>query len=58
MKSVGQSGGSVAVSGMMKTKAKRERSISMDAADQRDTLTPVLEPDAKGMLITHVYIDI
>ncbi|XP_036417571.1 B-cell CLL/lymphoma 9-like protein isoform X2 [Colossoma macropomum] len=47
MKSVSQSGGSVGVGAMMKTKAKRERSISMDAADQRDTLTPVLEPDTK-----------
>ncbi|XP_076850311.1 B-cell CLL/lymphoma 9-like protein isoform X2 [Brachyhypopomus gauderio] len=47
LKSVGQSGGSVGVGGMLKTKAKRERSIPMDTGDQRDTLTPVLEPDAK-----------
>ncbi|GAA6106587.1 B-cell CLL/lymphoma 9-like protein isoform X1 [Tachysurus ichikawai] len=37
------------VGGMMKTKSKRERSISVDAAEQKDTLAPVLETDAKGM---------
>ncbi len=46
LKSLGQSGGGVG--GIMKTKAKRERSVSMDAGDQRESLTPVLEPDAKG----------
>ncbi|KAF4072130.1 hypothetical protein AMELA_G00270820 [Ameiurus melas] len=35
------------VSGMMKTKSKRERSISVDAGEQKDTLAPVLESDAK-----------
>ncbi|KAK2848197.1 hypothetical protein Q7C36_009879 [Tachysurus vachellii] len=35
------------VGGMMKTKSKRERSISVDAAEQKDTLAPVLETDAK-----------
>ncbi|KAM9452259.1 B-cell CLL/lymphoma 9-like protein isoform 2-T2 [Salvelinus alpinus] len=33
------------VGGMMKT--KRERSVSMDSGEQRDTITPVQEPDAK-----------
>lgn len=37
------------VSGMMKTKSKRERSISVDAGEQKDTLAPVLESDSKGM---------
>ncbi|XP_056092762.1 B-cell CLL/lymphoma 9-like protein isoform X5 [Rhinichthys klamathensis goyatoka] len=45
LKSLNQSGGGI--SGMMKTKAKRERSVSMDTGDQRESLTPVLEPDAK-----------
>ncbi|XP_051953457.1 B-cell CLL/lymphoma 9-like protein isoform X2 [Xyrauchen texanus] len=44
LKSLSQSGGGV---GMMKTKNKRERSVSMDTGDQRESLTPVLEPDAK-----------
>lgn len=46
LKSLNQSGGGIG--GMMKTKAKRERSVSMDTGDQRESLTPVLEPDAKG----------
>ncbi|XP_067275379.1 B-cell CLL/lymphoma 9-like protein isoform X1 [Pseudorasbora parva] len=45
LKSLNQSGGGIG--GMMKTKAKRERSVSMDTGDQRESLTPVLEPDAK-----------
>ncbi|XP_036393205.1 B-cell CLL/lymphoma 9-like protein isoform X2 [Megalops cyprinoides] len=45
LKSTCQSSSSVA--GVLKGKAKRERSVSMDAGDQRDALTPVLEPDAK-----------
>ncbi|XP_026769411.3 B-cell CLL/lymphoma 9-like protein isoform X3 [Pangasianodon hypophthalmus] len=35
------------VGGMMKTKSKRERSISVDAGEQKDTLAPVLESDVK-----------
>ncbi|KAM9481136.1 B-cell CLL/lymphoma 9-like protein isoform 3-T3 [Clarias gariepinus] len=37
------------VGGMMKTKSKRERSISVDAGEQKDqlALAPVLESDAK-----------
>ncbi|KAK7151506.1 hypothetical protein R3I94_007981 [Phoxinus phoxinus] len=46
LKSLNQSGGGIG--GMMKTKAKRERSVSMDTGEQRESLTPVLEPDAKG----------
>ncbi|KAL0168844.1 hypothetical protein M9458_037066, partial [Cirrhinus mrigala] len=45
LKSLNQSGGGVG--GIMKTKAKRERSVSMDTGDQRESLTPVLEPDVK-----------
>ncbi|XP_029111323.1 B-cell CLL/lymphoma 9-like protein isoform X2 [Scleropages formosus] len=45
LKSAGQlSGGS---GELPKSKAKRERSMSMDPGDQRDSLTPVLDPDAK-----------
>lgn len=36
------------VGGMMKTKSKRERSHSADAGEQKDTLAPVLESEAKG----------
>lgn len=46
------------VGGMMKTKSKRERSISVDAGEQKDqlALAPVLESDAKGMSGTgHVH---
>ncbi|XP_070983282.1 B-cell CLL/lymphoma 9-like protein isoform X1 [Oncorhynchus clarkii lewisi] len=43
LKSVSQSVSGVG--GMMKT--KRERSVSMDSGEQRDTITPVQEPDAK-----------
>ncbi|TRY94362.1 hypothetical protein DNTS_010039 [Danionella cerebrum] len=48
LKSINQSGGG---GGMMKTKSKRERSVSMDTGDQRESLTPVLgsEPDVKGV---------
>ncbi|KAG5837605.1 hypothetical protein ANANG_G00241090 [Anguilla anguilla] len=35
------------VGGGLKGKAKRERSVSADAPDQRDALNPALEPDAK-----------
>lgn len=44
LKTLNQTGGG---GGMMKTKAKRERSVSIDTGDQRESLTPVLEPDAK-----------
>lgn len=37
------------VGGMMKTKSKRERSLSVDAREQKDSLAPVLESDQKGM---------
>lgn len=37
------------VGGMMKTKSKRERSVSVDAGEQKETLVPVLESDAKGI---------
>lgn len=48
--------GMKSVSGMMKTKSKREKSISVDAGEQKDALTPVLESDAKGMSGTrHIH---
>ncbi|XP_062861344.1 B-cell CLL/lymphoma 9-like protein isoform X2 [Trichomycterus rosablanca] len=47
LKSVGQSGSTAGVGRMMKTKAKRERTMSLDVADQKDTLASVLESEAK-----------
>ncbi|KAA0714696.1 B-cell CLL/lymphoma 9-like protein [Triplophysa tibetana] len=47
LKSLSQSSTGVVVGGIMKTKAKRERSVSMDTGDQRESITPVLEPDIK-----------
>ncbi|XP_057203987.1 B-cell CLL/lymphoma 9-like protein isoform X2 [Triplophysa rosa] len=47
LKSLSQSSAGVGVGGIMKTKAKRERSVSMDTGDQRESITPVLEPDVK-----------
>lgn len=41
--------GQKSVGGMMKTKTKRERSLSVDAREQKDSLAPVLESDPKGM---------
>ncbi|KAL4647706.1 B-cell CLL/lymphoma 9-like protein [Arapaima gigas] len=46
MKSTGQLSGGPGE--LPKSKAKRERSMSMDPGDQRDALTPVLDPDAKA----------
>ncbi|MEQ2217352.1 hypothetical protein XENOCAPTIV_006337 [Xenoophorus captivus] len=44
-KASGQSGSG----GMLKTKSKRERSISIDSGESRSAApTPALEPDAKG----------
>ncbi|KAG9348386.1 hypothetical protein JZ751_002121 [Albula glossodonta] len=51
LKSGSQSGGGVGAG--LKSKAKRERSVSAEAGDQRDALTPALEPDAKGR--PHTY---
>ncbi|XP_069038532.1 B-cell CLL/lymphoma 9-like protein isoform X2 [Lepisosteus oculatus] len=51
LKSAVQAG--VALGGPTKGKAKRERSVSADSGEQRDALTPALEPDAKeGVLRT------
>ena len=36
------------VGGMLKTKSKRERSVSMDSGDSRNAIPPALETDAKG----------
>ncbi|XP_062328302.1 B-cell CLL/lymphoma 9-like protein isoform X2 [Osmerus eperlanus] len=33
--------------GMLKAKTKRERSVSIDSGEQRDAITPVMEPDSK-----------
>uniref|UniRef100_W5LXQ3 Bcl9 like n=1 Tax=Lepisosteus oculatus TaxID=7918 RepID=W5LXQ3_LEPOC len=46
LKSAVQAG--VALGGPTKGKAKRERSVSADSGEQRDALTPALEPDAKA----------
>lgn len=59
LKSVGQSGIAPGVGRMMKTKAKRERTMSLDVADQKDTLASVLETETKGIcgyLSTTIYI--
>ncbi|XP_028816972.1 B-cell CLL/lymphoma 9-like protein [Denticeps clupeoides] len=45
LKSAGQAGAGGGA--MLKTKAKRERAVSMDTGDQRDALTPALEPETK-----------
>lgn len=36
------------VGGMLKTKSKRERSISVDSGESRNAIPPALETDAKG----------
>lgn len=56
LKSLSQSSAGVGVGGIMKTKAKRERSVSMDTGDQRESITPVLEPDVKGRYNTCVRL--
>ncbi|XP_069017247.1 B-cell CLL/lymphoma 9-like protein isoform X1 [Embiotoca jacksoni] len=46
LKAVSQSMSSVG--GMLKTKSKRERSVSIDSGESRNAIPPVLETDAKG----------
>ncbi|KAM4566810.1 B-cell CLL/lymphoma 9-like protein isoform 2-T2 [Odontesthes bonariensis] len=46
LKAVGQS--QSGVGGMLKTKSKRERSVSIDSGESRNAIPPVLETDAKG----------
>ncbi|XP_034024383.1 B-cell CLL/lymphoma 9-like protein [Thalassophryne amazonica] len=46
VKAVSQSGSSVGV--MMKTKSKRERSVSLDLSETRNAIASSLETDAKG----------
>nr|XP_046245731.1 B-cell CLL/lymphoma 9-like protein [Scatophagus argus] len=46
LKTVSQSVSSVA--GMLKTKSKRERSISIDSGESRNAIPPAVETDAKG----------
>ncbi|XP_062274791.1 B-cell CLL/lymphoma 9-like protein isoform X2 [Scomber scombrus] len=46
LKAVSQSVSSVG--GMLKTKSKRERSVSIDSGDSRNAIPPALETDAKG----------
>ncbi|GAA6235695.1 B-cell CLL/lymphoma 9-like protein [Lates japonicus] len=46
LKAVSQSVSSVG--GMLKTKSKRERSVSIDSGESRNAIPPVLETDAKG----------
>ncbi|KAF7655773.1 hypothetical protein LDENG_00051140 [Lucifuga dentata] len=46
LKAVSQSGSSVG--GMLKTKSKRERSVSIDSGESRNAIPPLLETDAKG----------
>ncbi|XP_033953763.1 B-cell CLL/lymphoma 9-like protein [Pseudochaenichthys georgianus] len=46
LKAVSQSVSSIG--GMLKTKSKRERSVSMDSGDSRSAVPPALETDAKG----------
>lgn len=46
LKAVSQSVSSVG--GMLKTKSKRERSVSIDSGESRNAIPPVLEADAKG----------
>lgn len=36
------------VGGMLKTKSKRERSVSIDSGESRNAIPPTLETDAKG----------
>ena len=36
------------VGGMLKTKSKRERSVSIDSGESRNAIAPALETDAKG----------
>ncbi|XP_053176518.1 B-cell CLL/lymphoma 9-like protein isoform X2 [Scomber japonicus] len=36
------------IGGMLKTKSKRERSVSIDSGDSRNAIPPALETDAKG----------
>lgn len=46
LKAVNQSVSSVG--GMLKTKSKRERSVSIDSGESRNAIPPALETDAKG----------
>ncbi|XP_060928649.1 B-cell CLL/lymphoma 9-like protein [Limanda limanda] len=46
LKAASQSASSVG--GMLKTKSKRERSVSIDSGDSRNAIPPALETDAKG----------
>ncbi|XP_051253189.1 B-cell CLL/lymphoma 9-like protein isoform X2 [Dicentrarchus labrax] len=46
LKAVSQSVSSVG--GMLKTKSKRERSVSIDSGESRNAIPPTLETDAKG----------
>ncbi|KAM3615443.1 uncharacterized protein V6R79_002398 [Siganus canaliculatus] len=46
LKAIGQS--AAGVGGMLKTKSKRERSVSIDSGESRKAVPPVLETDAKG----------
>ncbi|XP_040901690.1 B-cell CLL/lymphoma 9-like protein [Toxotes jaculatrix] len=46
LKAVSQSVSSVG--GMLKTKSKRERSVSIDSGESRNAIPPALETDAKG----------
>ncbi len=46
LKSVSQSVSGVG--GMLKTKSKRERSVSIDSSEPRNAVPPALETDAKG----------
>nr|XP_019943952.1 PREDICTED: B-cell CLL/lymphoma 9-like protein [Paralichthys olivaceus]XP_019943953.1 PREDICTED: B-cell CLL/lymphoma 9-like protein [Paralichthys olivaceus] len=46
LKAVSQSVSSVG--GMLKTKSKRERSVSIDSSESRNAIPPALETDAKG----------
>lgn len=36
------------IGGMLKTKSKRERSVSIDSGESRNAIPPALETDAKG----------
>ncbi|XP_023139345.2 B-cell CLL/lymphoma 9-like protein [Amphiprion ocellaris] len=46
LKAISQSVSSIG--GMLKTKSKRERSVSIDSGESRNAIPPVLEADAKG----------
>ncbi|XP_041850794.1 B-cell CLL/lymphoma 9-like protein [Melanotaenia boesemani] len=50
LKAVSQSVSSVG--GMLKTKSKRERGVSIDSGESRNAIPPVLETDAKGEGVT------